>query len=341
MRVCIIGGGWYGCHAARVLRANGVSVHILDKDGIFTGSSAYNQNRLHLGYHYPRSPATIRECQLGYTKLLSEYGDCVRSIPKNAYLLHETSGVTLDAYRKAVEHIGRHREEPLAEIGLEAKSVAETVFYVDELYIDAPAVRRRMERDLGPLFERQDSPQIEVDESGVRVNGVVYDYVLNCTNNQYCPLPSPHVPTYETVCSFLYHVPFPQPTGLTVMDGPFFSLFPYDLDTGLYTLTHVQHSVVYRGAGLSDTPPSPDVIRDARSRAEAAVLAVFPSLSEMWSYQGHFLSLKSKYDYVTDDRSLRWMRSGRYFSFSGGKITGIFEMENILKETILSPQTSA
>jgi hypothetical protein len=242
----------------------------------------------------------------------------------------------LDAYRKATESIGRHREESVAELGLEAKSVVDRVFYVDELYIDAPAVRRKMERELGSVFKRQDSPQIEVEESGVRINGVLYDYVVNCTNNQYCPIQSPHVPTYETVCSFIYHVPFPVTTGLTVMDGPFFSLFPYDLDAGLYTLTHVQHSVVYRGAVLSDTHPSPDVLQDARSRAEAGILAVFPSLSEMWEYKGHFLSLKSKYDYVTDDRSLRWMRSGRYFSFSGGKITGIFEMENILRETILS-----
>lgn len=338
-RVCILGSGWYGCHAARVLQANGIYVHILDKDGIFTGSSAYNQNRLHLGYHYPRSPVTIRECQVGHARFLAEYGECVRPVPKNTYLLHDDSSLSVDAYRVAVDSIGRHREYSVTDLEIPVRSVASTVFNVDECYIDAKAVRHRMERELTPVFERQDSPQIEMEESGVRVNGLLYDYVLNCTNNQYRPIPVPHVPTYETVCSFLYHVPFPEPMGLTVMDGPFFSIFPYDLESNLYTLTHVHHSVVYRGTSLSKETPSPETIEEARRQAEAAALSVFPSLSELWSYRGHFLSLKSKYDYVTDDRSLRWMRSGRYFSFSGGKITGIFEMENILKETILSPQT--
>jgi hypothetical protein len=122
-----------------------------------------------------------------------------------------------------------------------------------------------------------------------------------------------------------------------VMDGPFFSVFPYDLATGLYTLTHVVHSVVARGATLQD-PPSAECIETARQAAEASVRTVAPDLLDSFLYVGSFLSPKAKYDFVTDDRSLRWFHSGRYLSFSGGKITGIFAMEQILRRTLgLSP----
>ena len=79
-------------------------------------------------------------------------------------------------------------------------------------------------------------------------------------------------------------------------------------------------------------------VEDARARTEADLFDVFPDLQSRLVYLGHFTSRKTKYDLVTDDRSLRWGQQGRYMSFSGGKITGMFEMERILQQTLgLSP----
>jgi hypothetical protein len=121
------------------------------------------------------------------------------------------------------------------------------------------------------------------------------------------------------------------------MDGPFFSIYPYDIEASLYTITHVALSVLTRGGHLVE--PDTD-IDGVRTLIEKEVRSVLPSL-EM-TYHSYFISKKTKYDVETDDRSLRVFREGRYLSFSGGKITGIFETEPILDEILLeqTPQST-
>jgi len=322
MRVCIIGAGWYGCHVARCLLKQGMYVHILDKEGIFTGASSKNQNRLHLGYHYPRSPETVQECAAGHDKFIAEYGNCVSPFSKNYYLFHRKSRVSLEEYRCLFKNL-THTELALANIGIPAHSLEETIFEVNEKFIDNQKAREQMESELSSYVEITESPSIEQTPDGIVVNGIVYDFVVNCTNNQYVPIPLPWKPVYETVCSFLYEKIDNTLIGLTVMDGPFFSMFPYDPSRNLYTLTHVVHSVI-----------SQDSIEDAHKKTEEDARKVFPNLFEMFRYVGYFTSSKTKYDFVKDDRSLRWFQRGRYLSFSGGKITGIFEMESVLRQTI-------
>ena len=56
--IIIIGSGWYGLHILKYLKENFnyLNIILLEKNNdIFQNSSNYNQNRLHLGYHYPRS----------------------------------------------------------------------------------------------------------------------------------------------------------------------------------------------------------------------------------------------------------------------------------------------
>lgn len=322
-RICIIGAGWYGCHAARFLRSRGCYVHILDKEGVFSGASSKNQNRLHLGYHYPRSPETIQECKLGHVKFLEQYGDCVVPFDRNYYFIHTDSKVSGDTFRD-IFNGGSHQE---VTIELRTNTLEGVVFRVDEKFINNSIAKQRMHTELGSCVEICDTPRIENN----CVNGIEYDFVLNCTNNQYVPIPIPFNPVYETVCSLLYAIDFDTPIGLTIMDGPFFSIFPYDMEKKLYTVTHVVHSVVSKASTL--TEPILD-IESIRNKIETDIFHVFPDLKDKCEYSGYFTSKKTKYDYEKDDRSLRWFQSGKYFSFSGGKITGIFEMEPIL-ETLL------
>jgi hypothetical protein len=316
MRVCIVGAGWYGCHAARVLLSHNIDIKIIDRTGFFSGSSSKNQNRLHLGYHYPRSPDTVAECTKGYVRFCEEYGFCVREIPQNVYLIHDNSKVSFDAYQEL--YVG-HRLCTVSEVG-DLRYVGSQAMLVDERYIDNSAAKQFFERTLGDRFEcREAGP--DIDE---------YDYVLNCTNNTWVPFPLPVDPTYECFCTLLYRIQFSEVKAFTVMDGGFFSIFPYDMDNNIYTVTHVVHGVRYRGSD----PTGCDLfdINDLRDRIESDVCTVFPAFRDIAVYTGHFLSGKTKYDYTQDDRHMRYFRSGKYLSFSGGKITGIFEMEKILEE---------
>ena len=78
MKYVIVGAGWYGCHIASLLVKNNKEILIIDKaNDFFTGSSSKNQNRLHLGFHYPRSMETIHECKYGYEQFVKKYNHCI------------------------------------------------------------------------------------------------------------------------------------------------------------------------------------------------------------------------------------------------------------------------
>ena len=67
MKIAIIGAGWMGAHISNVLNQKGYNVNLYEsKSKIFSGMSGYNTNRLHMGYHYPRSQITRLQSFYGY-----------------------------------------------------------------------------------------------------------------------------------------------------------------------------------------------------------------------------------------------------------------------------------
>jgi FAD dependent oxidoreductase len=60
-KVAVAGAGIYGATIAIRLAERGHRVTLFDPLGVLRAASAINQFRIHSGYHYPRSPETIRE----------------------------------------------------------------------------------------------------------------------------------------------------------------------------------------------------------------------------------------------------------------------------------------
>ena len=88
--IFIIGAGWYGLHSAKILESIGRKYRIIEKNkDIFMGSSGFNQNRLHLGFHYPRSFETQRRC-FWANKFKSSYPDLVFPVKNNVYAVHKS-----------------------------------------------------------------------------------------------------------------------------------------------------------------------------------------------------------------------------------------------------------
>ena len=75
MKICIIGAGWFGCHIAHELIKEGHDIKVFEKEKkIFLNASGNNQNRLHQGFHYPRSEKTIKISKEGFIQFKKEYG---------------------------------------------------------------------------------------------------------------------------------------------------------------------------------------------------------------------------------------------------------------------------
>ena len=81
MNICVIGAGWFGCHIASKLIDDGHDVRIFEKESsIFSNASGNNQNRLHQGFHYPRSFLTRKMSYEGYKKFIKQYPSLTRPL---------------------------------------------------------------------------------------------------------------------------------------------------------------------------------------------------------------------------------------------------------------------
>ena len=62
-KICIVGAGFFGISIALILSKNkNYQIDLYErKKEILSETSLKNQQRFHLGYHYPRSKKTINE----------------------------------------------------------------------------------------------------------------------------------------------------------------------------------------------------------------------------------------------------------------------------------------
>ena len=96
----IIGAGWMGCHLALTLIKQGHQVKLFEQKKIFNGMSGSNTNRLHMGYHYPRSFQTRLQSKFGYQKFIKKYPTLNKKIKNNLiYIVKKHSLIDFQSYK--------------------------------------------------------------------------------------------------------------------------------------------------------------------------------------------------------------------------------------------------
>lgn len=331
MKVLIIGAGWYGCYAALKLKDN-FEVKIVDYKDIFTGSSSKNQNRLHLGYHYPRSKSTISECQEGYSRFKEQFEFLLKDIPNNYYFISSKDSLTsLDEFKEQFNtFICKTSDSKPFQI----QNVEDECFKTEEKYIDFEKSSCFFKEQLQSIFKI--IPKYNTIDEILEYQEENYDVLINCTYNHLNPIP---FDSYEIFMTLLYSLPCDNELfAYTIMDGNFFSLFPYIVreDEVIYSLTSVKHGVVYSGDKLKDISKYSFVPTETKHKIESEFKQFLPD------FNGRFLkyefSYKTKPKTNSDDRSVRYSienkNNTKIFNFYGGKITGIFQMEKILNESL-------
>lgn len=314
MKVIILGAGWYGLHLSNVLDKLSIEYILLEKSAaIFSGSSSKNQNRLHLGYHYPRSMETIHECRRGYKRMIEEYGECIEDIENNHYLIHRESRTSAEEYEKLFNIEKADIPEYLN------RDHFQSCYLVNEKVINFDKAKE--------LFKHKPVIFNCGEIVDMTYNGVQYDYIIDCTFNQ--SLLSRTILkglfTSELCITLLYYSS--QHTPITVMDGPFYSLYPYSGYKNIYTLTDVEHTPLIKGTMEEIKAYDVSNVNDIIEKMEAKIIGDYPAFKSNFIYNGYFLSVKNKMDYENDNRSLYIHDDGKHMIFVGGKITGIFAME--------------
>lgn len=258
----VIGGGMFGCSLALHLTRHFERVVVLEKEtDLLQRASLINQARVHNGYHYPRSLLTAVRSRVNFPRFVRDFQDCVDHSVAKYYAIGRGSRVTPKQFGAFCERVGA----PVAAASERVRRLfnpdfVHAVFQVQELAFDAVKLkarlraelgRARVEHRLGCAAERVAATslgrlRVETLASG-RVATLEGRFVFNCTYSRLNHLLNasklPMIPLkHELTEMALVEVDEAiAGMGITVMDGPFFSLMPYP-SRGLHTLSHVRYT---------------------------------------------------------------------------------------------------
>ena len=257
----IIGAGLYGLYAALFCARRGQSAVVLEQEEApFTRATYINQARVHMGYHYPRSLSTAMKSAGYFKRFTQDYGYCIHSGFRQVYATSSHFSWT-DA--KEFRKFCKDADIPCMDLPVERyfkEGVCDGAFLTQEYTYDAHILRDHLLEELQQypgvqLLCGQDIRRIvkENDRFGVycikegKETRHEAPFVLNASYasvNQVLKLAEgiqtePFGLKYELceiiLCSVSQNL---RDTGLTVMDGPFFSIMPFG-KTGYHSLTSV------------------------------------------------------------------------------------------------------
>ena len=259
--VIIIGGGFYGCCLALFLRGYYDDVTILEKeDDLLKRASSINQARVHTGYHYPRSLVTAYRSLVNFPKFVLDFRKAVVGDFTKVYAIAR-KGSKVNAHR--FYNMFRQMKAKISVAPPEIQSFfnmeyIEGIFLVEEQVFNVDILRnilrKKIEHANVTVLCGKEVEKVERAEHGrIRVHILENEYsydaelVFNCAYSQInnllkksgiALLPFKH----ELTEMALIEVPEELNNfGITVMDGPFFSIIPYP-SRQLYSLSHVRYT---------------------------------------------------------------------------------------------------
>jgi hypothetical protein len=349
--IIIIGGGWYGCHIARVLQDRYNVVLIEKQPDIFDNSSYYNQNRLHLGYHYCRDHATRSMCKYNFDRFLFEYPECVDIIDRNYYLISKNSILDYQTYVSIYCGEGFEFETvpntEFSNVSGNMISTGEQVIHSEKskMYFKNGLHNCRVYKNTEFVgYSKAADGKILVNCKKTGEYGSSYvrefkcDLLLDCTYNHSELSKCKY--KYELTASLLYKKLTEDPGfgAITVMDGKFFSLYPRDISQNIYTLTDVEFTPIImsnRFLGVDRYRVTDSEIENIRDKMESKVLGYYPNFLKDFEYMSYFLSKKTKMLSASDSRdiTIEEVEPG-VLTVNCGKIYGIFEFEDYVLEYI-------
>jgi hypothetical protein len=341
-KIIIIGSGWYGCHIASILKDK-YDVLIIEKNSdIFDNSSYYNQNRLHLGFHYCRNYATRNLCQSNYDIFVKKYGSVVDYIDNNYYVISKKSVLDYQTFISIYNHekfvFETIENNIFSNIDGEIIKVKENVINSDKakLYFkeDLKNVKQIFNKKVIKYNKKNNKIFVETEENDV----YECDLLLDCTYNQFGLSKNNYI--YEYTISLLFKKIKPNVfDALTIMDGNFSSLYPRDISNNSYTLTDVEFTPLIKSQSYKDIENfkiTENIITDTKKKMVNKLEQYYPNFKEYFEYDGYFLSKKTKQISSSDTRdiTIEEIEKG-IISVNCGKIYGIFEWEDYIKKYLV------
>lgn len=331
MHIRILGAGWYGCHIAAALIDDGHDVIVHEAgDRIFAGASGNIPARLHAGaLHYPRSHATRQACLQHRDEFMQRYGFLTRCVPVNIYAIAaEESLIDFETYREVLRRDLEFItiQEPW-EFGLRH---VEGAVLTGERHIHCDAARRH--------FERQLEGRIAFGAPIGKVDDPAWDMTIDCT---FCANDEAGVDRYEPCLTMLLEGRTDK--AVTIMDGPFGSLYPWDEDNGLCSLTSAKWTPFSKTCAsyeearqLKDSLSAGRIVRQGDEMI-ADMAGFYPAVTD-YRIADYRLSIRAMPKSGADTRLVDVARVGeRALRVRAGKIDAVLQAERIVREMMQVP----
>jgi len=251
----IIGAGLFGLYAAQIAAKKGEKVLVLEYEPApFTRATYANQARVHLGYHYPRSYATAKKSAGYFDRFNTMYTPCIHSDFQKIYATSKQfSWTSADQFSRFC-HAVNIPCRPLTVSAFFTDNMCDGTFETKEYTYDAHILKGLI------LDTLKEYPELTL-QYDVRIDAIKKDtenYTVHLKDGRSISAPFLLNATYASVNQIIHHLgetPFAikyelceiilvtpndalAQKGITVMDGPFFSIMPFG-KTGYHSLTSV------------------------------------------------------------------------------------------------------
>mgnify|MGYP000907443678 FL=1 len=251
----IIGAGLYGLYSAESCGGKGEKVLVLEYDEApFMRATFINQARVHMGYHYPRSFSTAIKSAKYFERFMNDFKFCVLTEFDQVYATSSNFSWTNAEQFKKFCLAANIRCDEVSTDKYFNKGMCDGAFLTREYTYDAEILKEyflnkvnsydnveiRYGARIKNILHKETHFEIIMD------NGDMYstDFLLNATyasTNQitrmlgYEPFKIKYELCEIIICKVNEKL---RDVGITVMDGPFFSIMPFG-KTGYHSLTSV------------------------------------------------------------------------------------------------------
>jgi len=254
----IIGAGLYGLYAAKFCGQRGEKVLVLEYDKApFERATYINQARVHMGYHYPRSLTTAVKSAGYFRRFVEDFGFCIHDKFDQVYATSDKFSWTNARQFVDFCKAAGIRCDEVAPTRYFKTGMCDGAFMTEEYTYDAKILQKYYEEELGKLANVTIVYEARIDR--IIKTGNLFEvclqgeeraeapFVLNATYasvNQVIDKLEGVEKEFFNIKYELCEIILCEPskvlkgTGITVMDGPFFSIMPFG-KTGLHSLTSV------------------------------------------------------------------------------------------------------
>lgn len=274
----VIGGGFYGAAIAIYLaKQRGLkNITLLERESaLLTRASYHNQARVHNGYHYPRSFTTAYRSRINLPRFVRDWPSAIQQDFTKLYAIaRRNSKVTAKQFERFCYEIGAHIQPATKALtALFEPRLIEAVFKVEEYAFNTTQLASWAKTELAAcniklalattVTEINNHPQqgllVTIENNGTQAQ-LHTQRVFNCTYSGLNNIRG----DFRGVATGLKHeltemalIALPDALanlGITVMDGPFFSVMPFPA-RGLHTLSHVRYTPHLHWADAPDINP--------------------------------------------------------------------------------------